>query len=290
MKKIIFICVALMQTTILLSQKLALNVNKPLNDIDKIKLTNENQLLSSNFLTKELSNIKTYSSNKPAREFFRKESLKKGAFKTGTTYGSTSAFISEAEVLLFNSEVINASVPLFKSTNTPFIAYDMEYNLTDDIAFGVLAGYTKSKTSNRTSDGVNFKSDTNGYIFGGYATFYRPLTSWLYLPMYAEFIYEKGKLDATNGLEIEKYEYVRSRPSIGFGLTLVFAEYIQVDLRGIDIAYSQVEFVQTQKIDTNTNEIQRVDQAIKNSKLELGTNPRIRVMFNVFNFAGGSNR
>lgn len=230
------------------------------------------------------------SENAPGRDFFRKEMMKQGTLKSGTAIGSSKSLISGADVLLFDSEVINSTIPFIKSTQTPFITMEFEYMLTDQFALGVLGGYTQSESSNRDSDGVNTKTDVSGYIAGGYLTMYRPLTSWLYLPLYTEFIYNKGILDATDGLKKEKYEYQSMRPSIGTGLSLVFAEYIQLDLRGVDISYSTIEFVQTQKVDANGS-VQRIDQKIKNSKIELASNPRFRLLFHVFRVGGGnSNR
>jgi hypothetical protein len=248
-----------------------------------------NVLMGNRLSEMHTSNVQI-SENAPGRDFFRKEMMKQGTIKSGTAIGSSARLVFGAETTLSDSEVVNTTIPFIKSTQTPFVNLELEYMITDQLAVGVLGGFTKSSSSNRNSDGVSTKTDVNGIILGGNFAMYRPLTSWLYLPLYAEFIYSKGTLKESDGLEKLDYEYQSMRPSLGTGISLVFSEFIQLDLRGIDISYSTIEFIQTGKIDSNGN-IQRGDQKNEIKNIELASNPRIRILFHMFRVGGGySNR
>ena len=286
MKKLVLFIVSVTTLNYVGAQELSLSYNnKPNHLVQKFSKKEVSAVDRLNLSSEKYAS----NSNAPAREFYRKEIMKQGALKGGTSYGAASTFIFGADTTLFDSEVTTATIPFVKSTQVPFLAVEYEYMITEKFAAGGFVGYTQSESSNRGSDGVNQKYKTNGFLYGVHGSFIRPLTSWLYLPIYVEFVYEKGKLDGSNGQIIEKYAYQRTKPSLGFGLELVFSEYIQISLRGFDISRSNTEFVQTNKTISNSTTT-NIDQSQKSTDFKIASNPRIRVLFNVLNTNGKSNR
>ncbi len=281
MKNFFTFAILLAISTQISAQKLKVNEENQSNYLFK-SLTKPSRELINNSLVSTINenklNNETYDYQlKPA--LYIKSTFKQGALKGGASFASSPRFITSAEVLLFDSEVVNTTVNFLKNTNLPYVAIEAEYMVLDKIGVGGFLGYTQTNIANRGSDGVNKKTSTSGFILGANASYYRQINNLIYIPLFFEIAFERGNFISGDGLKNEKYIYQRIRPGVGIGVTTAVNDNVQITIRGVDVNYVQTDFVQTYKINSAGNaDNLRLDQKLSRSSIQLSLNPRISVM------------